>query len=86
MNDELMEKINNARKWIAEAERYAELYQMQFKQQANQSIQYMQDELDHEKIQNEKALQQKKEELANIQKEIEAGNVKELLNWYREKG
>lgn len=46
MDDGLMVKINDAHKQIAEAERYAKLYQTQFKEQANQSIQYMQDELE----------------------------------------
>lgn len=60
MEDKLIEKINDAHRQMAEAERYAKLYQAQFKEQANQSIQYMNEEVGCEKARQEKALQEKK--------------------------
>lgn len=83
MEDKLSEKINFARRQVAEAERYAKLYQEQFKEQADQSIQFMKEEVECEKVRQEKALQEKKDELANLQKEIEAGNIKDLLKRYK---
>lgn len=85
MDDVLLKKVNDAWQQIAEAKKYAKLYQNQFREQADRSIQNMEEDFDRERMQREEDLEAKKKELADIQEAIEEGNIQALLKKYKDK-
>lgn len=74
-----MEEIKKLKRQILEAQKYANLYQNEFKRQADDYIQALNQQSAQEAERQERELGIQKEELEQIQKKIKEGKIKELL-------